>query len=242
MARLSYVGGAPTTDIDIVNRGQARAVLNSGAINRTTIQSQINDYAATRASKAYVDTQDALYALPSYVAAQDALNLPVSVVGQPDGVAFLDAGTGTVPLSQMPAMGGGYLLGPYGPTEIFGVTAGGSPTRLANYNIGATGQEFYPMVFGHVLARSANLGRTVIEARISSGSDTYANSTLIAHGMGRTPYGEIQPVTLVPTQHLDPVSPSYNTWISLWAYDLSQSTVVSSDSAIAVGVYLLKTA
>lgn len=242
MARLPYNGVAPATNSDVLNRGQARDVLNSGPINRTTVQGQINDYALTRAVKSYVDTQDALYVLPSYVATRDALNLPVASVGEPDGVAFLDAGTGTVPLSQMPAMGGGYLLGAYGPTEVFGITAGGSPTRLANFNIGATGQEFYPMVFGHVLAKSANLGRTVIEARISSGSDTYANSTLIAHGLGRTPYAEIQPVSLVPTQHLDPVSPSYNTWISLWAYDLSQSTVVSSDSAVAVGVYLLKTA
>lgn len=242
MARLSYVGAAPSTNNDIVNRAQAREVLNSGAINRTTVQSQITDYALTRAVKSYVDTQDATYVLPSYVATRDALNLPVSKVGQPDGVAFLDAGTGKVPLSQMPAMGGGYLLAAYGPTEVFGVTAGGSPVRLANYNIGATGQEFYPMMFGTVLAKSADLGRTVIEARISAGSDTYLNSDLLARGMGRTPYAEIQPIALVPTQKHTPISPSYNTWISLWAYDLSQSTVVSSDGAVAVGAYLLKTA
>lgn len=242
MARLPYVGVAPTNDNEIVNRGQARAVLNSGLINRTTVQSQISDYALTRAVKSYVDTQDALYALPSYVTTRDALNLPVSMVGQPEGVAFLDAGTGKVPLVQLPAMGGGYLLGAYGPTELFGITTGGSPARVADFEIGATGQEFYPMVFGTLLARSVDLGRTVIEARISEGQDTYLNSDLIARSMGVTPYAEIQPIAMVPTQELDPVGPSFDTWISLWAYDLSQSTVISSDGAVAMGVYLLKTA
>jgi hypothetical protein len=88
------VGATPTAPTDIGNRLQSRTLLSSGTVNRTAVTTQISDAIALRASKTYIDTQDALFQLPSYYQTRDALNIPIASVGQPNGVAYLDAGTG----------------------------------------------------------------------------------------------------------------------------------------------------
>ena len=126
MSRLSYVGATPTHPTDVGNRLQARTILTSGSVNRTAVTTQINDAIALRASKTYIDTQDAQFQLPSYYQTRDALNIPISSVGQPNGVAYLDAGTGKVSLGGSEIkynarnyvdIGFGYKLGPDGKVD-----------------------------------------------------------------------------------------------------------------------------
>ncbi len=241
MARLSYVGPAPTASTDVGNRLQSRTVLSSGAVNRTVVNAQIADAVALRASKSYIDTQDALFQTPDYYAARDDLNIPISTVGQPSGVAYLDAGTGKVPLTQMPALGQGYLLGPFGPTAVFSATAGSSWVKIADYNIGVQSVKCNPLVFGTVIATSAALGRTVIEARVSDGSAVHDSQTLIARGTGRDYYANKQAIALSPTGSIAPLAVTYDIWVSLWVKDLTQSTVVAADGIISTSVWLSRT-
>lgn len=243
MSRLSYVGATPVNPTDVGNRLQARTILTSGAVNRSVVTTQINDAVAAHASKTYIDTQDALFQLPSYYATRDALNIPISSVGQPNGVAYLDAGTGKVPLAQMPALGQGYLLGPYGPTAVLSATAGSTWVKIADFNIGAVGMTFTPLVYGTVVATSAALGgRTVIEARISSGSAVYASTTLIGRGTGRDFYVNKQAIPISPSGAPGTFNGTYNTWVSLWVKDLTQSTDVASEGILSASVWLLRTA
>lgn len=242
MSRLSYVGAAPTGPLDVGNRLQARTILTSGSVNRTVVGSQINDAIALRASKTYIDTQDAQFQLPAYYQARDALNIPISSVGQPNGVAYLDAGTGKVPLSQMPALGQGYLLGPFGPTAVFGVTAGSTPVKIADFNIGVQSMKFTPLIFATVITTSAALGgRSVIEARMSEGSAVYASQTLIGRGTGRDFYVNKQAIAVSPTGAPGTFGITYNTWVSLWVKDLTQSTTVASEGILSASVWLMRT-
>lgn len=241
MSRLSYVGATPTNPLDVTNRLQGRAVLASGPVNRTVVSSQIADAVAAHASKTYIDTQDAQFQLPSYYATRDALNIPISSVGQPDGVAYLDAGTGKVPLSQMPALGAGYLLGPFGPTAVFAQTMGSTPAKIADFNIGVQGVRCVPLVFATVLATSASLGRTVIEARISAGSAVHDSQTLIGRGTGRDYYVNKQAIAISPASSIAPLAVNYNIWVSLWAYDITQSTNITAADILSASVYLLRT-
>lgn len=241
ISRLSYVGATPTAPTDIGNRLQSRTLLSSGTVNRTAVTTQISDAIALRASKTYIDTQDALFQLPSYYQTRDALNIPIASVGQPNGVAYLDAGTGKVPLAQMPPLGQGYLLGPYGPTAVFGVTAGGTWAKIADFNVGVQSVKFVPLVYATVIATSASMGRTVIEARISEGSAAHDSQTLIARGTGRDYYVNKQAIAVSPTGSPGEFATTYNTWVSLWVKDLTQSTVVASEGIVSASVWLLRT-
>lgn len=241
MARLSYVGATPSDPNDVLNRLQGHTILVSGSVNRTGVDSAINDAVATRASKSYVDTQDATFQLPTYYQNQDALNIAVSSVGQPNGVAFLDGGTATVPLAQMPPLGAGYVKGPYGPTHVQGATATTTPLKIADFDIGAQGITFFPLVFATVLATSTNLGRPVIEARISDGQKTYANQALVARGMGRNLHADQQPVVVTSFGGTGSFGPDVAIWLSLWLTDLTQTSVVSSGGIISAVVFLLRT-
>lgn len=244
MSRLSYVGATPTANTDIGNRLQARTVLSGGAVNRATANTVIQDAVALRASKTYIDGQDAQFQLPSYYQGRDALLVPIASVGQPNGVAYLDAGTGKVPLTQMPALGAGYLLGPYGPTAIAGATTGASWAKIADFNIGVQSLQFTPLFFGTVIATSAVLGgRTVIEARISDGQPaSYAATTLIGRGTGRDYLVNKQAIAISTSGSPGNFAPTHNTWVSLWVKDLAQSTVVSSEGIISASVWLMRTA
>jgi hypothetical protein len=234
----------------MLNRAQARAVLTSGPVNRTAVSGQIHTTATTTyASKSYIDTQDGTFAQPNYYQNQDALNVPLTAVGQPNGVASLDS-SGKVPLAQMPALGAGYLLGPFGPTTaVTRRVAGVGPAAaldLCDFAIGVQNITFQPLVFVTVNASTVTGGRTVIEARMSSGTAPYASQTRIARGMGRTNYTDPQSIAVIPCPAATGATPSsfaktYNIFISLWIYDLYQSSTVETTGVVSASVYLLRT-
>lgn len=246
MVALPYVGAPAANPTDIVNRLRANTLLTSGPVNRTGVSSEIHSTATTTyASKNFIDAADSTFALPAYYQAQDALNLPLTAVGQPNGAATLDA-NGQVPLAQMPALGAGYLLGPYGPTSNpVRSVAGGSPLDVVDFNIGVKNIVFQPLFFASVLATTVSRGRAVLEARMSNGPALYGAQTLIASGMGDTLYTDLQAIALKPTG-TPGVTPSsypatYNIFISLWLFDLYQSTTVDTTGIVSASVYLLRT-
>ena len=150
MAGLAYVGATPVNDADITNRLAVNNLIANAPTSATAVQGQINALtqppSPTYASKSYVDTQDATFQLPSYYTSQDALNVPSSSIGQPNGVASLDS-AGDVPLAQLPVLGAGYVLGPYGPTAVTTGSTGATPFKIADWNIGNTALAFRAWVF-----------------------------------------------------------------------------------------------
>ena len=88
--------------------------------------------------------------------------------------------------------------------------------------------KFVPLVYATVIATSASMGRTVIEARISEGSAVHDSQTLIARGTGRDYYVNKQAIAVSPTGSPGEFATTYNTQVSLWVKDLTQSTVVAS--------------
>lgn len=99
--------------------------------------------------------------------------------------------SGLIPLAQLPSMGAGYMLGPYGytdPGQTGGTTATGT-FKLAQWIITQPGIGFFqPMVFMVVQAKSEFLGRPLIEVRISAAAPSaYSTShPLVATGIGRS--------------------------------------------------------
>jgi hypothetical protein len=267
---LLYVGANPANGPDLVNRLQATNTLTGGPVNRTTVTSQIHTTATqTYAPKAYIDTQDATFALATYYQSQDALNVPSAVVGAINtdtngnpvalghtpagvsayGVASLD-GNGQVPLAQMPVLGAGYLLGPFGPTSpVTAQTAGvggAAAQNFVNFAVGVQNIPFQPMVYATVIASCASGGRPVIEARMSNGQAPYASQTLIARGMGRGGFTDPQAIAVFPCGPSGGETPASwpsttNIFVSLWLFDLYQYALITTTGLVAGGVYLLRT-
>lgn len=246
MPRLSYIGQTPVEDPDLASRLQATAILESGSINRSTAASQVNDAAALKAAKTYVDTQDATFALDSYVTARDALNVPNTAVGAVNGVASLDSGT-KIPLAQIPAAGAGFLKGPWGPTTVTTGSTTTTPLKIASFNIGVQSLAFRPLVYVSALINVTADGRPILEARISDGTPAnYAATTLVATGVGREKFNDQQAVAVVPdggtgASGSGSYSTSYNTWITLWLFDSFGSSVsLGASGLISAAVFLLR--
>lgn len=244
MPTLRYVGRAPTDPEDITTRLQVNSLLQEG-VSRSSAQTDVNDANLLRATKTYVDAQDGLYALPSYYQTRDALNVPLAQKAVANGIATLDA-NGKVPLNQLPVLGVGSFIGPFGPTAVFnGSSSGATPLKIADLHVGVQSFTFRPLVFSTVVASSPsssgnNLCRPVVEARMSDGQAAYASQTLIGLGVGRNLYDSIQPINVLPVPQttgqsgLDAGFPgTYDIWISLWLYDNHEQTATLATGGIA---------
>jgi len=251
MAGLNYVGVTPTVADGILTNAATAATLTAHTPNQTTITAQIaaltSGSSPTYASKSYVDAQAANYASLSYVTTQDALNLPVSQVGQPNGVAGLDT-AGTVPLSQLPVIGAGYVRGPFGPTALYTGTTNATPLKIAQWQIGVQDLPFRPLAFMSLLV-TASVGHPMVEVRIanSGAAVAYGTDTLIASGMGRWLYNDYHAVAVTPTPdavgEISSLLPLGETiWVTAWLYDLYDNSVgiANASSIPSAAVYLLR--
>lgn len=247
MAGQNYVGPTPTNPTDVATRLALSGLAAAATPNQVSAATDVATAAALKAAKTYVDTQDAQFVAPSYYQNQDALNVPNTALGAASGVATLDTNT-LIPLSQFPAIGAGYAVGPFGPTATFaatGVTT--TPVKIADWDIGAQGVSFQPVVFASVMTTASNFGRPVIEIRMSDGSATYTFQTLVALGFGRSNYNDEQAVVVWPapgnpgqtgTSHF---SPTMNIWLSAWLYDPTGNGVSATAQSIVSGsVFLIR--
>jgi len=257
MSGLSYVGAPAANPTDIDNRGSMNAQIAAVTPSEASVTAQINSLVGgTYATKTYVDSQDATFALPSYYVTRDALNLPTTAIGAVAGtaitgsyygVASLDATT-KVPVAQIPNVGAGYLLGPYGTTATATGTTGATPLRIADWQIGLPNIQFRPWCYLNAFVASTTGAHPVIEIRIANTvtAPTYASTTLIGIGEGVYGYTDYQAISAIPVPDTTGETPSllgttYEVWISAWLYDLNGGTnsVTLSSGGIASAAALL---
>lgn len=172
--------------------------------------------------------------------------IPTSMVGAPGGPAPLGE-TGVIPNQYIPSLGAGYCSGPWGPTATQSGSTGAVPVKIADWNIGPPGTPFVPIVFMTIMASATNGGRPVIEVRMSSGQQGYANQTLVARGVGRNNWNDLQSITVLPASATtgsaggSGQSPTYNLWLSAWLYDAnSQNVSVQTEGIVGTAAYLIR--
>lgn len=247
MSGQNNVGPLPTHSTDVATRAAMMALIGAASPNQISAASDVTTAAALKASKVYVDAQDAQFVTPSYYQAQDALNVATASKGVANGVATLD-GSGLIPLSQFPAIGAGYVVGPFGPTATFAATgATTTPVKIADWNIGNQGITFQPLVFAAVMATASNFGRPVIEIRMSNGSAAYSFQTLVALGAGRSNYNDEQSVVAWPAPGnpgqtgVSNFPPTTNIWLSAWIYDPTGNGVsTTTQSMVSGSIFLIR--
>ena len=250
MTGHNYVGATPTSPEDLATKLRISQLVAAADPNQVSATTDVNTAAALKAAKAYVDTQAAAYATPSYMTTRDALNVPLTAKGQLNGVATLGADGKILP-SQIPAVGAGWVLGPYGPTSGTSAITDSTPVRIADWDIGIQSITFEPWVFCTIVAGATNMGRPVIEVGISDGTTTdYGDQTIVARGYGRSFYNDGQVVNVMPLPISSPHSgddstvftPTYDIFLSAWLYDSQDQTVSVADGSILSGaVFLIRT-
>ena len=246
----NYVGRVPANSQDLVTKLAVLNLVNSATPSQISAASDVTTAAALKAGRAYVDTQAATFASRAYYQSQDALNLPLSKVGQPGGGASLDA-TGKIPMSQIPPVGAGYVLGPFGPTTGYAVSTGSTPVKVCDWDIGIQSLTFEPWVFCSILAEASNMGRPVIEVGISNGATTlYSEQVIIGRGVGRTFWNDAQVINVMPVPANngqtgpDPTVyvSTYHVFCSAWLHDTQGETVAVEDQGVLSGaVFLVRT-
>jgi hypothetical protein len=276
---LRYVGPPAQNPDEVVTRLKLNNDLNNATPSRTSVSSEILSVATTGApvagstlgpyaTKTYVDNHDQQFELPSYYQQQDLLNVPLDaegavneVTGTPTpltgsiyGVASLDS-TGKIPLAQIPALGSGMMMGPYGPTAVYSGSTTSTPMKIADFNLGQPknfsngvfNYLFQLQVYAIIVAQSINNGRPVVEFRINNGTSgaTYAGQTLIAQGMGRNFFDDYQPFPVISANTAGQnasFSPLYNIWVSAWLYDhYGEKTTIGLGGIVSAGIWLTRT-
>lgn len=241
-----------------MNNLLAAAVPNQGSV-AAQLTTATTGSGATWATKSYVDTQDATFAAPSYYTSRDALNIPTTargtvagsaLTGSYYGVASTDS-TGTIPPAQLPNVGAGYLVGPWGTTATVTGSTGSIPLKIADWNIGTPSVQFRPWVYLTAFVTSTvATAHPIIEIRIadSTTAPTYAASTLVGMGEGRTFYTDYHAISTVPVPDTTGESypallpTSYHIWLTAWLYDVngggSNSVTLSTGGIASAAAFL----
>lgn len=256
-AGLNYVGPTPANSTDVVSGATTNSLIAAFSPNETSVQAQLTalvDNASnpnSYASLNYVNNQHALYTSPAAVASAIALLVPISTVSQPFGVASLDP-SGYVPLAQMPNMGEGYLIGPWGPIDAPQGSTGSTPLLIGDWNIGVANMQFRPLMFLLAYVYPSVIGaQPVIEVRIANttSSPAYAEAgTLVGSALGRYGYNDYHTVAMLPSPDTVAETPTllgtnYNVWLTAWLYDLngdSSTQSVTMGTLASGAAYLLR--
>jgi len=240
MPRLSYVGPEPADPTDLVSRGQGQAIINAAPINRSDISAMVETATTTKAAKSYIDLADAGFATADYYRTRDELNVAVTDVGAPGGVAALVSGV--IPLAQIPVLGSGLVKGPFGPTAITPQSSITTPAaKIAEWVIGIQSVAFQPLGYALVAVDTTPGARPILEMRL--------NNVLIADGKGRALHNGRQIVAVTPaSETLGAANPSpwpLGTAITVTLHVSSATSVpvsVGSASVLSGAVYLVKMA
>lgn len=249
MAGLKYAGTNYSSDgnvSDVLSKNDVDTEFSTASVSQSVVQGQINTSVATYASQTYVNNALSAFVQSNVLVTQEAGLIPITEIGVPGGLAPLD-NTGHIPSEFVPSLGVGYCLGPFGPTASFSGTTGATPLKIADWSIGPPGISFQPMVFMSSLVTAASGGRPVIEVRLSAGAASYTSQTLVARGVGRNNWNDLQAITVLPvpaqTGHTGVVGsgylPTYNLWLSAWLYDANSQSVTIETNNIASGACFL---
>ena len=173
---------------------------------------------------------------------------PTSMIPQNwSGQFVAPLASGKIPQKYVPSLGYGYVLGPYGATSLFSATnVSTTPAKIADFVIGPTNISNQPMGFISLLVGGNNGARPVVELCISNGQQPYANQTLIARGVGRDCWNDLQAITTLPVPSVlghtglanTGYSPTYSAWVSAWVYDANgQSVSVNTNNIVNAGCW-----
>jgi hypothetical protein len=254
LPNLDYVGPAPSISNDIVSEGEVTTILGGITPNAETVAADIITAMAGYVPYATVTELTTTYAPISYYQAQDALNLPLSAVGQVPtipvelgttgyyGAASLDS-SGHIPAAQFPALGTGYILGPYGPTDVAYGSTNTTPIKIADWALGVANMSFRPLVFMTALVTGV-MAKPIIEVYITNTSTTaptsYASAgTLVARGAARSLYSGLAPVAVGPVpdttgETSSLLGPTYQIWLSAWLYDAQSYNNVTGVNSVTL--------
>jgi len=98
------------------------------------------------------------------------------------------------------------------------------------------------------MASAINGGRPCVEIGISQGAQPYVNQTIIARGVGRNVWSDLQAIAVIPIPAAaghtglagSGYAPSFtNIWLSAWLRDLNAQSVTVGNNAITSGVAFL---
>lgn len=172
MGSLQYIGRSPDSDSSVTTKKYAVDFDATVAVTEDWVQAAISAKLPYLTTNTYVDQRDALRAKKSAVDAADNSYVPLTQVGQPNGVATLDS-DGNVTSSQLPtgiqtnrvplyynaATQGTIDLGS-GSTHTCTTTTT-REYRIASITIPYPGFAWYPMCFGQVVgyAQGTDNGR-----------------------------------------------------------------------------------
>lgn len=249
MVGLKYVGPPYTTDnnvTDVLSKNDVDNEFTNAPVSQAVVKAAIASAVSAYASQSYVGTALNAYAQPDYLTSQETGLIPLDQIGVAGGIAPTGVNS-KIPNAFVPDLGAWYVLGPYGTTATLAGSAGAVPIKIADWNIGPLGIAFQPMVFMSVLAGSTNGGRPVIEVRMSAGQAAYSSQTLIARGVGRNNWNDLQAVNVLPIPSGPGLTggsgytPTYNVWISAWLYDAnSQNVSVQSNNIVNAACYFVR--
>ncbi len=253
VAGLNYVGSDYVSDgnvNDVVNKLDADTEYAAAPVSQIGVQSQINTAVGLLASQVSVNNALAAFIQTSYLTLQETPLILNSQVGAKGGIVPLGSNS-VIPSQFVPSLGVGYVLGPFGPTATYTATTGAGPVKIADWNIGAPGVVFQPIVFMGVMAAASSGGRPVIEVRMSAGPATYINQTLVARGVGRNNWNDKQAITVLPAPssagHSGVAGSDYPTtfgvFLTAWLFDANSEQVsVNSNDIATASCWFMRTA
>lgn len=182
MSGLEYVGVDVTAAEDIIYKRYLDTLKESDPTDEhidSVVATELSPYA----TRAYVDTKDALLATRSYIDAQDNLRLKLAQKNQANGIAGLGA-TGRIDPARIDSpLEQSWIRGPWSPTAYHSseVTTSGT-TESTLYTCGVTdpGYPYKLVVFGSQEVLTDIEGTYPI-VRVRQGSDT---GPIVAQGQG----------------------------------------------------------
>ena len=197
MSGLQYVGRTPDSDSSIINRSYADALDETLIVTDGYVNSVISTKATPLQTPTYVDQQDLLRAHKLSVDIMDENYVPLTDLGQPNGVATTD-NNGSITVSQIPstavtnrtslyyeAASQGIITLQPGHTQQVTNTSNSREATLASIIVPDPGYPWYPLCFAFVQGKSGgtdpgqghtntNIGQLVVQPPQGVSDSIYA--------------------------------------------------------------------
>lgn len=228
MSGLQYVGKNPDSDNTIITMAAADAVDQTLVVSTTYVNGIVSQKTTPLVDKDYIDQQDALRAHIFSVDLMDENYIPVSELGQPNGVATVD-NFGNITAGQIPstaitdrptlyyeAASQGIIYLTPGNTHTVSSTANSREYRLASIMVPDPGYPWYPLCFGFVQGyaggadpgrghTNSNLGQLTVQAPQGISDTIYSScigtSDLVTNNYTLIPYAAAGAPATTPANH-----------------------------------------
>ncbi|WP_131813760.1 hypothetical protein [Mycolicibacter kumamotonensis] len=252
MPSLKYVGPEPSRDSGIATKLATENYLQAQS-RQTYTTDQIAAQGSDYATKGHADELTSDWASQSYYQTQDALNILKTELGHTGGIASLD-GDGKLPAAQIPALGFGTFRGRWGVSATYAGSTGTTPMKIAQFDLGVTGWSFQPWVFLVAQLQVSLEATPAVEVRIGdiTNDTTYDSQTLVASGIGRYAYNDLQAVVVRAAAPIGSMangvqtsySPNLNARLTVWAFNKNESNpagqISASQNSVSGAAYIMR--